>query len=105
MTVRTKKRICAAVGLICGMLMLGVVRGMETGAIRLGAGAALTFGLELFGAACLYKAGVIRMNGTQPSKAGASQRGQAGRTREQGRLRRCEKSDGASAKAGWMRWR
>lgn len=42
------------------MLMLGVVHGMETGTIRTGVGAALAFGLEIFGAAALWKAGWIR---------------------------------------------
>jgi len=60
MSIGTKKMIASVLGWTSLLLMLGVVHGMETGTIRTGVGAALAFGLELFGAAALWKAGWIR---------------------------------------------
>ena len=61
MRIRTKKRICAAVGAICLLAVLGVVGGMDAGSIRFGAGAAWAFGLEAAGIAALWKAGVLKL--------------------------------------------
>lgn len=105
MKTQTKKRLCAAAGWLAFLTMLGTVGGMELGTVTVGAGAALALGLAAVWAALLYKAGWLRLPGPQPGGAGAGRRGEAGRTREQGRLRRCEKSDRASTKAGWIRWR
>lgn len=60
MSIGTKKMIASVLGWTSLLLMLGIVHGMETGTIRMGVGAALAFGLELFGAAALWKAGWIR---------------------------------------------
>ena len=60
---QTKSRICAAAGLVCFLLVLGVVGGMDAGSIRIGAGTAWAFGLEAAGIAALWKAGVIRWRG------------------------------------------
>ena len=43
MKTKTKRRICAAVGAVCLLAMLGVVGGMDAGSIRFGAGAAWAF--------------------------------------------------------------
>jgi len=59
MRTRTKRRICAAVGAMFLLAMLGVVGGMDAGSIRVGAGAAWAFGLEAAGIAALWKAGVM----------------------------------------------
>ena len=61
MKIRTKKRICAAAGMVCFLLMLGVIGGMDAGSIRFGAGAAWAFGLEAAGIAALWKAGVLKL--------------------------------------------
>ena len=61
MRTRTKRRICAAAGLVCFLLVLGVVGGMDAGSIRFGAGAAWAFGLEAVGVAALWKAGVLKL--------------------------------------------
>ena len=61
MTIKTKRTICAALGWLCFLVMLGVIGGMELGGIPLGRGAAWAFGLELLGAAALWKAGVLRI--------------------------------------------
>jgi hypothetical protein len=60
MKVRTKKRLCVAVGLLAFLTMLGVVGGMEWGSITLGRGIALAAACELVGAALLWKGGVLR---------------------------------------------
>ena len=57
---RTKKRITETVGWLALLIMLGVVRGMDLGTVRVGAGAAWAIGLEAVWAACLWKAGWIR---------------------------------------------
>lgn len=63
MKIKTKRRICIAVGAICLLAVLGVVGGMDSGSIRFGAGAAWAIGLEAAGIAALWKAGVIRWRG------------------------------------------
>ena len=60
MTVKTKKRICVSVGLLCGLAMLGIIGGMELGDIPLLRGAALAGGCEAVSAAALWKAGWLR---------------------------------------------
>ena len=60
MKVRTKKRLCVAVGLLAFLAMLGVVGGMEWGNIPFWRGAALSALCELTGIAMLYKGGVFR---------------------------------------------
>lgn len=61
MRTKTKRRICAAVGAVCLLAVLGVVGGMDAGSIRFGAGAAWAFGLEAAGIAALWKAGVLKL--------------------------------------------
>ena len=61
MRTKTKRRICAAVGAICLLAMLGVVGDMDAGSIRFGAGAAWAIGLEAAGIAALWKAGVLKL--------------------------------------------
>lgn len=61
MKIRTKKRICVAVGLTLLLLTLGIVGGMDMGIMPVGKGAALALGCELVGAAALWKGGVIRV--------------------------------------------
>lgn len=61
MTINTKRTICIALGLLAFVLTLGVVGGMEMGAMPIGKGAALAFGSESLSAALLWKAGVLRV--------------------------------------------
>ena len=105
MSIGTKKTIAAAVGWLAFFAALCVVDGMDRFIVPIGRGAALVFGLTAVWAFGLYKAGFIRLPGPQPGEAGADRRGEAGRTREQGRTRRCEMSGRASARGWWIRWR
>ena len=57
---RIKRTICAALGALALLGMLGVIGGMEFGTIRIMPGTAIAFGLELAGAVLLAKGGVIR---------------------------------------------
>lgn len=61
MRTKMKKRICAAVGAVCLLAVLGVVGGMDAGSIRFGAGAAWAIGLEAAGIAALWKSGVLKL--------------------------------------------
>lgn len=61
MRTKTKKRICAAVGAVCLLAVLGVVGGMDAGSIRFGAGAAWAIALEAAGIAALWKSGVLKL--------------------------------------------
>ena len=61
MKVRTKKRICVAVGLLAFLLMLFFVGGTEMGWMPFGKGIALAAFCEVTGAALLWKGGVIRV--------------------------------------------
>ena len=60
-TVRLKKRIATAVGLLLFLLTLGIVGGMEWGDIPIKTGAILSALCEAVGAFLLWKAGVIRV--------------------------------------------
>ena len=60
LTIKTKRTICRAVGFLLFVLMLGIVRGMDAGSIRFGAGAAWAIALEAAGIAALWKAGVLK---------------------------------------------
>lgn len=61
MKIKTKRTICAAVGWLCFLVMLGVIGGMDMGVMPIGRGAALALGCEIVGAAALWKGGVIRV--------------------------------------------
>ena len=61
MRTKTKRRICAAVGAVCLLAVLGVVGGMDAGSIPFGAGAAWAIGLEAAGIAALWKGGVLKL--------------------------------------------
>lgn len=61
MTIKTKKHICITLALLLFLLMLGIVGGMDLGAIPLGKGAALSGLCEAVGVALLWKGGVIRV--------------------------------------------
>ena len=61
MRIRTKKRICIAMGLMLFLVTLGIVGGMEWGDITIRRGAILAVLSELAGAAFLYKAGVLKL--------------------------------------------
>ena len=61
MRTKTKRRICAAVGAVCLLAVLGVVGGMDAGSIRFGAGAAWAIALEAAGIAALWKSGVLKL--------------------------------------------
>ena len=61
MKVKTKRRICVAVGLLAFLAMLGIVGGMEWGDIPVLRGAVLAAFCEATGAVLLYKAGVVRI--------------------------------------------
>ena len=61
MTIRTKRRICTALGLLAFLAMLGAVGSMDLGIMPIGKGAALAASCEALGAALWYKAGVIRL--------------------------------------------
>lgn len=60
MQIMIKKRICATLGFLAFLLMLGFVGGMERELIAVGKGAALALSCEIVGAAALWKGGVIR---------------------------------------------
>ena len=60
MTIRRKRRVAVAVGLLAALLALGIVGGMEWGDIPLGRGAALAALCEAVWAAAWWKAGWIR---------------------------------------------
>lgn len=61
MTVRLKKRIATAVGLLLFLLTLGIVGGMEWGDIPIKTGAILSALCEAVGTFLLWKAGVVRV--------------------------------------------
>ena len=61
MKIRTKKRICATLGFLAFLAMLGFVGGTEMGWMPLGKGIALAAACELVGAAAWWKGGVIRV--------------------------------------------
>lgn len=60
MKVRTKKRLCVAVGLLAFLMTLGIVGGMDAGTIPFWRGAALAFACELTAVCAWYKGGVVR---------------------------------------------
>lgn len=60
MKVKTKQRICVAVGLLAFLAMLGVVGSMEWGSIPFWRGAALAFACELTAVCAWWKGGVFR---------------------------------------------
>ena len=60
-TIRTKRTICRALGVLALLLALGFVGGMERELIAVGKGAALALSCELVGAAALWKGGVLRV--------------------------------------------
>ena len=60
MKVRTKKRLCVAVGLLAFLVMLGIVGGMDLGNIPFWRGAALSALCELTAICAWYKGGVFR---------------------------------------------
>ena len=64
MKISTKRKIAEAVGWLSWLLSLGMVGGMERGAVSLGAGAAWAFGLLILGAAAMYKAGLFTKSRT-----------------------------------------
>ncbi len=61
MSIRVKKRICAALGFLACLAMLFFVGGAEMGWMPFGKGIALAAFCEATGAALLYKAGVVRI--------------------------------------------
>jgi len=60
MRVRTKKRLCVAVGLLAFLTMLGIIGGCELGTISFWRGAALSALCELTAVCAWYKGGVFR---------------------------------------------
>ena len=60
MKVRTKKRICVAVGLLAFLAMLGIIGGMDLGSIPFWRGVALSVACELTAVCAWYKGGVFR---------------------------------------------
>ena len=61
MRTRTKRRICAAAGWICLLAVIFIVGGAERGWMPVTRAGAMAVASELIGAACLWKAGWIRL--------------------------------------------
>lgn len=58
---RIKRTAAEVLGWLCLLAVLAVVSGMECGAIRIAAGAALSYGLALAGGVLLWKAGIVQI--------------------------------------------
>ena len=63
MRIRTKRRICIALGLSCWLAMICTVGGAEQGWMPVPRAGMLAVASELVGAALLWKAGWIRWRG------------------------------------------